>query len=74
MYDEALESVLSVLRVDPVNIKALYRCGKVYLIKGELDDAIKTLQMAANLNPEEKVCLLHVTMFVTFENRINLQE
>lgn len=54
MYDEALESVLSVLRVDPVNVKALYRCGKVYLIKGELDDAIKNLQMAANLNPEEK--------------------
>ena len=65
MYDEALESVLSVLRVDPANVKALYRCGKVYLLKGELDDAIKNLQMAANLNPEEKVCLLHVMMFVT---------
>ena len=55
MYEEALSSVEEVLKFEPENVKALYRCGKVYLIKGELDKAVTNLQKASDLSPDEKV-------------------
>ena len=55
MYNEALESVTAVLEYDPNNVKALYRCGKVLLIKGEYDEAVVNLQKATNLSPDERV-------------------
>lgn len=57
MYDEALQSAQEVLKADPVNVKALYRCGKVYLIKGDLDEAVENLQKATDLSPDEKVMI-----------------
>ena len=44
-----------VLDSDPNNVKALYRCGKVLMVKGEMDDAIVHLQKATNLSPDERV-------------------
>ena len=55
MYNEALESVTRVLETDPENVKALYRCGKVYMVKGEFENAVTFLQRASKLNPEERV-------------------
>lgn len=55
MYDEALTSVEEVLKFESQNVKALYRCGKVYLIKGDLDKAVTNLQKASDLSPDEKV-------------------
>ncbi len=55
MYNEALESVTNVLATDPENVKALYRCGKVYMVKGEFEEAVRFLQRASKLNPEERV-------------------
>ena len=55
LYNEALESVNKVLQTDPENVKALYRCGKVYMIKGDFEQAVHYLQKASVLNPDERV-------------------
>lgn len=56
MYNEALDSVNMVLKSEPENVKALYRCGKVYMVKQDYDQAVDYLQRASNLDPDEKVC------------------
>lgn len=56
MFNEALDSVNMVLKLEPDNVKALYRCGKVYLIKQDFDKAVDYLQKASTLDPDEKVC------------------
>ncbi len=55
MFNEALDSVNKVLETDPENVKALYRCGKVHMVKGDFEEAVKYLQKASNIDPEEKV-------------------
>ena len=55
MYNEALESVKKVLELEPENVKALYRYGKVYVLKGEYEPAVQYLQKASALQPDEKV-------------------
>ncbi len=52
MYNEALEFVTNVLETDPENVKALYRCGKG--VHG-FEEAVRFLQRASKLNPEERV-------------------
>ena len=55
MYNEALDSVNKVLETDPENVKALYRCGKVYMVKCDYEEAVKYLQRASDIDPEERV-------------------
>jgi len=54
-YGAALKSVESVLKVQPNNVKALYRKGKILGIKGSTDEAIACMIRAAMLEPETKV-------------------
>lgn len=53
-YHEALDSAREVLKCDPDNVKALYRCGKVLLIIDEIDESVQLLQRACELSPDEK--------------------
>lgn len=51
---EALKAVQNVLKWDPNNIKALFRCGKITASMGDYATAVESLQKAADLSPDEK--------------------
>ncbi|XP_059620018.1 peptidyl-prolyl cis-trans isomerase FKBP8 [Phlebotomus argentipes] len=53
-YDTALKSIENVLRVQPDNVKALYRKGKILEAQGDTNGAIAIFQRAATLDPENK--------------------
>uniref|UniRef100_A0A8C9S6E7 peptidylprolyl isomerase n=1 Tax=Scleropages formosus TaxID=113540 RepID=A0A8C9S6E7_SCLFO len=55
-FDEALHTSKDVLLLDPLNVKALFRKGKVMTLnKGEYDEAMETLKKALKLEPSTKV-------------------
>ncbi|CAH1254168.1 FKBP8 [Branchiostoma lanceolatum] len=54
-YDTAKKSCEAVLAIHPDNVKGLFRLGKVYAGKGNLDKAISCLRKAINLEPETKI-------------------
>ncbi|XP_043498544.1 peptidyl-prolyl cis-trans isomerase FKBP8 [Polistes fuscatus] len=53
-YDAALKNVENVLTCQPQNIKALFRKGRIYHLKGEHSLAYATFLQAAKLDPESK--------------------
>uniref|UniRef100_A0A1B0DMM7 peptidylprolyl isomerase n=1 Tax=Phlebotomus papatasi TaxID=29031 RepID=A0A1B0DMM7_PHLPP len=53
-YDTALKSIENVLRVQPENVKALYRKGKILEAQGDTNSAIAIFQRAATLDPTNK--------------------
>ncbi|KAK1120149.1 peptidyl-prolyl cis-trans isomerase FKBP8-like [Acipenser oxyrinchus oxyrinchus] len=59
-YDDALETSSSVLELDPDNVKALFRKGKLLSDKGEFQEAMETLKKALKLEPSTKVNNQHV--------------
>ena len=52
---EATEVLQQVLAQDANNIPALNALGIVYLVSGNLTDAVKTHQQAVNLNPKNEI-------------------
>lgn len=54
-YDAAILSCLSVLDLQPENVKALFRLGKAYTAKGATKNGIQYLQRALKLEPDSKV-------------------
>lgn len=52
--DAALKSCLSALELQPKNIKALFRMGKVLALQCEYSEAIQTLRKALKLEPSNK--------------------
>uniref|UniRef100_A0AAY4BQK0 peptidylprolyl isomerase n=1 Tax=Denticeps clupeoides TaxID=299321 RepID=A0AAY4BQK0_9TELE len=54
-YDEALHTCRDVLFLDPNNVKALFRTGKLLSDKGEYEEAMETLKKALKLEPTTKV-------------------
>ncbi|XP_028814389.1 FKBP prolyl isomerase 16 [Denticeps clupeoides] len=53
-YDEALHTCRDVLFLDPNNVKALFRTGKLLSDKGEYEEAMETLKKALKLEPTTK--------------------
>ncbi|XP_076880662.1 peptidyl-prolyl cis-trans isomerase FKBP8 [Brachyhypopomus gauderio] len=53
-YEAALRSCVSVLALQPDNIKALFRQGKVLALQGEYGDAVRILKRALKLEPSNK--------------------
>ncbi|GAB0088433.1 Peptidylprolyl isomerase [Sergentomyia squamirostris] len=53
-FDTAMKSIENVLRVQPNNVKALYRKGKILEAQGDTNGAISVFQKAATLDPENK--------------------
>jgi FK506-binding protein 8 len=54
-WDDALFSTNQVLRVQPSNVKALFRKGKCLVNKGDHETAIVVLRKAAKLEPNTKI-------------------
>lgn len=54
-YDAASKSVDNVLRVQPDNVKAIYRKAKVLANQGNLNDAIMYMRKAIKLEPDTKL-------------------
>ncbi|XP_064191697.1 FKBP prolyl isomerase 16 isoform X2 [Anguilla rostrata] len=52
--DEALLTCQDVLFLDPLNVKALFRKGKLLSDKGEYQEAMETLKKALRLEPSTK--------------------
>ncbi|XP_046890339.1 FKBP prolyl isomerase 16 [Hypomesus transpacificus] len=59
-YDEALHTSRDVLFLDPSNVKALFRTGKLMSDKGEYQEAMETLKKALKLEPSTKA--IHVEL------------
>ncbi|KAJ8417527.1 hypothetical protein AAFF_G00223700 [Aldrovandia affinis] len=59
-FDEALHTCKDVLFLQPHNVKALYRKGKLLSDKGEYQEAMETLKMALKLEPSTKA--IHVEL------------
>ncbi|XP_048583994.1 peptidyl-prolyl cis-trans isomerase FKBP8 isoform X2 [Nematostella vectensis] len=53
-YNAALISCMQVLQIDPDNVKALFRKGKVLASKGELSEALPLIKKANQLDPNNK--------------------
>ncbi|XP_006814126.1 peptidyl-prolyl cis-trans isomerase FKBP8-like [Saccoglossus kowalevskii] len=53
-YEAALKSCNAVLKVEPDNVKALFRKAKVLAQKGELEDAVIYMRKAIKLEPSNK--------------------
>ncbi|CAL1272314.1 unnamed protein product [Larinioides sclopetarius] len=62
-YGAALKSVELVLKVQPKNVKALFRKAKILGAQGSTDEAILCLRLAAKLEPETKVIQLELYKF-----------
>lgn len=54
-YEAALKSVDFVLKVQPNNVKALYRKGKILACQGNVSEAVSVLKKALKLEPETKI-------------------
>ncbi|KAK9883977.1 hypothetical protein WA026_004912 [Henosepilachna vigintioctopunctata] len=52
-YDAALNSLKTVLQCQPQNIKALYRQAKIYKAKNNVSSAMKALQKAKEIAPND---------------------
>jgi FK506-binding protein 8 len=52
-YKKAKESCISVLEIDPDNVKALYRAGKAAIYTADYDEAEAALQKAMALAPND---------------------
>ncbi|XP_048112204.1 FKBP prolyl isomerase 16 [Alosa alosa] len=53
-FDEALHTSRDVLFLDPLNVKALFRAGKLLSDKGEYEEAMELLKKALKLEPTTK--------------------
>ncbi|XP_056622018.1 FKBP prolyl isomerase 16 [Triplophysa dalaica] len=53
-FEEALHTSQDVLFLDPHNVKALFRKGKLLSDKGEYEEAMETLKKALKLEPSTK--------------------
>ncbi|XP_055029966.2 FKBP prolyl isomerase 16 [Misgurnus anguillicaudatus] len=53
-FEEALHTSQDVLFLDPNNVKALFRKGKLLSDKGEYEEAMETLKKALKLEPSTK--------------------
>ncbi|XP_054707745.1 peptidyl-prolyl cis-trans isomerase FKBP8-like [Uloborus diversus] len=60
-YSAARKSVDSVLAIQPKNVKALFRKGKILSMLGETEDAISCLKTAAALEPDSKIIQVELT-------------
>uniref|UniRef100_A0A8C8H9X4 Bacterial transcriptional activator domain-containing protein n=1 Tax=Oncorhynchus tshawytscha TaxID=74940 RepID=A0A8C8H9X4_ONCTS len=54
-YDDALHTSRDVLSLDPQNVKALFRTGKLLSDKSEYQEAMEILKKALKLEPSTKV-------------------
>ncbi|XP_064460900.1 peptidyl-prolyl cis-trans isomerase FKBP8-like [Ornithodoros turicata] len=54
-HEAALKSVDTVLKVQPNNVKALFRKGKILAHQGDVSEAVDVLKRALKLEPETKV-------------------
>ncbi|KAI3370715.1 hypothetical protein L3Q82_007272 [Scortum barcoo] len=59
-YDEALHASRDVLTLEPNNVKALFRAGKLLSDKGEYKEAMELLKKALKLEPATKA--IHVEL------------
>ena len=56
-YEEALEEARLVLKIDPKNVKAMYRAGKALCATSKFEEAVGVLKEANRLSPGDK----HIT-------------
>ena len=56
-YEEALEESRLVLKIDPKNVKGMYRAGKALCSMGKFEEAVRVLKEANKLSPGDK----HIT-------------
>uniref|UniRef100_A0A8C7GZ26 FKBP prolyl isomerase 16 n=3 Tax=Oncorhynchus kisutch TaxID=8019 RepID=A0A8C7GZ26_ONCKI len=59
-YDDALHTSRDVLSLDPQNVKALFRTGKLLSDKSEYQEAMEILKKALKLEPSTKA--IHVEL------------
>ncbi|XP_077298434.1 peptidyl-prolyl cis-trans isomerase zonda [Arctopsyche grandis] len=60
-YDIALGSVEKVLNVQPNNVKALFRKGKILSYKNDVAEALKVVRRALLLSPDDKAIKAELT-------------
>uniref|UniRef100_T1JKE5 peptidylprolyl isomerase n=1 Tax=Strigamia maritima TaxID=126957 RepID=T1JKE5_STRMM len=54
-FDAAIISVDNVIRIQPDNVKALFRKGKILAAQGNTDEAIACMRRALKLEPDTKI-------------------
>ncbi|XP_061677481.1 FKBP prolyl isomerase 16 [Syngnathoides biaculeatus] len=68
-YNEALHASCDVLALDPNNVKALYRAGKILSDLSEYKKAMKLLKKALKLEPTTKAIHAELSKLVTRQSR-----
>ncbi|KAH9513248.1 Peptidyl-prolyl cis-trans isomerase fkbp8 [Bulinus truncatus] len=67
--DAAIRSCEKVLAAEGNNVKALYRIGKAYGAKGEIEQAIEFMRRAIKLDPESKMLNQEMLNLVRRKNK-----
>ncbi|CAI7996314.1 Peptidyl-prolyl cis-trans isomerase FKBP8 [Geodia barretti] len=73
-YKESQETCQKVLEKEPENVKALFRYGKVLAIRGDLSEAVKHLQKALELNPDERAIQVELQKAQKKKDRVEKEE
>ncbi|KAF7666518.1 hypothetical protein LDENG_00104490 [Lucifuga dentata] len=74
-YDEVLQTSRHVLTLEPNNVKALFRTGKLLSDKGEYKEAMETLKKALKLEPATKAIHIELSKLVKrHSGSTNIQE
>lgn len=72
-YDAALVSVDNVIQLEPHNIKALFRKGKILSAKGNTDEAIEAFSKVLNLEPENNAAKRELSSLKKIQAKERLQ-
>ncbi|XP_072551792.1 FKBP prolyl isomerase 16 [Salminus brasiliensis] len=70
-YSEALHTSQDVLFLDPNNVKALFRKGKLLSDKGDYEEAMETLKKALKLEPSTKAIHAELSKLVKRQAGVN---
>lgn len=62
LFDQAQMSLQAVLKCQPDNVKALFRKAKIYIAKNDLNNALKMLEKAKCLEPDDPLITKEIAL------------
>lgn len=74
LYDAALQSLQTVLRCQPDNVKALFRKAKIHRAKNDVQSALSCLKKAVKIIPQDADILKEITSLERLKEKQKISE